>query len=132
MNSLTTNLGMIVAETDFDRIKKQVRQFVVEREWDQFHSPKNLSMALIVEAAEMVEHFQWLTEEQSCNLSREKLAEVELELADIQIYLISLAEKLQLDLVAAVEKKLILNCREIPGGQGSRQFQEIYGIQTIL
>ena len=84
-----------MAETDFDRIKKQVRQFVVERDWDQFHSPKNLSMALIVEAAEMVEHFQWLTEEQSCNLSPEKLAEVELELADIQVYLISLAEKLQ-------------------------------------
>lgn len=103
-----------MAETDFDRIKKQVRQFVVEREWDQFHSPKNLSMALIVEAAEMVEHFQWLTEEQSSNLSREQLAEVELELADIQIYLISLAEKLQLDLVAAVDKKLALNAQKYP------------------
>jgi dCTP diphosphatase len=104
----------MVAESDFDRIKKQVRQFVVEREWDQFHSPKNLSMALIVEAAEMVEHFQWLTEEQSCNPSPEKLAEIELELADIQIYLISLAEKLQLDLVAAVEKKLALNAQKYP------------------
>src|SRR5512142_3248470 len=103
---------MIVAETDFDRIKKKVRQFVVEREWDQFHSPKNLSMALIVEAAEMVEHFQWLTEEQSSNPSPEKLAEIELELADIQIYLISLAQKLGLDLVAAVEKKLVLNAQK--------------------
>lgn len=108
---------MIVAETDFDRIKKQVRRFVVEREWDQFHSPKNLSMALIVEAAEMVEHFQWLTEEQSCNLSQEKLAEVELELADIQVYLISLAEKLQLDLIAAVDKKLALNAQKYPADQ---------------
>ena len=103
-----------MAETDFDQIRKQVRQFVVERDWDQFHSPKNLSMALIVEAAELVEHFQWLTEEQSCNLSPEKLAEVELELADIQIYLISLAEKLKLDLVAAAEKKLVLNARKYP------------------
>jgi NTP pyrophosphatase (non-canonical NTP hydrolase) len=103
-----------MAESDFDRIKKQVRQFVVERDWDQFHSPKNLSMALIVEAAEMVEHFQWLTEEQSCNLSAEKLAEVELELADIQIYLISLAEKLKLDLVVAAEKKLALNAQKYP------------------
>jgi len=103
-----------MAETDFDQIRKQVRQFVVERDWDQFHSPKNLSMALIVEAAEMVEHFQWLTEEQSCNLTPEKLAEVELELADIQIYLISLAEKLKLDLVAAAEKKLVLNAKKYP------------------
>ena len=103
-----------MAEADFDQIRKQVRQFVVERDWDQFHSPKNLSMALIVEAAELVEHFQWLTEEQSGNLPPEKLAEVELELADIQIYLISLAEKLKLDLVAAAEKKLVLNARKYP------------------
>jgi dCTP diphosphatase len=104
----------MMAESDFDRIKKQVRQFVVERDWDQFHSPKNLSMALIVEAAEMVEHFQWLTEEQSCNLPPEKLAEVELELADIQVYLISLAEKLRLDIVVAVDKKLELNAQKYP------------------
>ena len=104
-------------ESDFERLKKQVRQFVVEREWEQFHSPKNLSMALIVEAAEMVEHFQWLTEEQSCHLSPQKLAEVELELADIQIYLISLAQKLELDVVAAVEKKLALNAQKYPADE---------------
>ena len=107
----------MVADKDFDRIKQKVRQFVVERDWDQFHSPKNLSMALIVEAAEMVEHFQWLTEEQSSNLSQEKLAEVEQELADIQVYLISLAEKLKLDLIAAVEKKLVLNAQKYPADQ---------------
>jgi NTP pyrophosphatase (non-canonical NTP hydrolase) len=117
MNSLKATQEMMMAETDFDRIRKQVRQFVVERDWDQFHTPKNLSMALIVEAAEMVEHFQWLSEEQSCNLSPEKLAEVELELADIQIYLISLAEKLQLDLIAAVDKKLVLNAEKYPAEQ---------------
>lgn len=103
-----------MAETEFDRIKKQVRQFTVERDWDQFHSPKNLSMALIVEVAEMVEHFQWLTEEQSGKLNQEKLAVIELELADIQIYLISLAAKLQLDLIAAVDKKLALNAQKYP------------------
>ena len=116
-----------VSESDFDRIKRQVRQFVVEREWDQFHSPKNLSMALIVEAAEMVEHFQWLTEEQSCNLAPEKLAEVELELADIQIYLLSLAEKLQLDVIAAVDKKLALNAEKYPADKvrgSSRKYSE--------
>ena len=103
-----------MTETDFDQLRKKVRQFVVERDWDQFNSPKNLSMALIVEAAEMMEHFQWLTEEQSRNLTTEKLAEVELELADIQIYLISLADKLQLDLMVAVEKKLAINAQKYP------------------
>ncbi|HAF43937.1 MAG TPA: nucleotide pyrophosphohydrolase [Gallionellaceae bacterium] len=106
-----------MADNDFDRIKKQVREFVQERDWDQFHSPKNLSMALIVEAAEMVEHFQWLTEEQSSNLPPEKLAEVEQELADIQVYLISLAEKLKLDIIAAVDKKLVLNAAKYPADQ---------------
>lgn len=105
---------MRMAETDFEKVRAQVRQFVADREWDQFHSPKNLSMALIVEAAELVEHFQWLTEEQSCNPSPEKLAEVELELADIQIYLLSLAAKLKLDLLEAVEKKLVLNAQKYP------------------
>ncbi|MBI1174330.1 MAG: nucleotide pyrophosphohydrolase [Sideroxydans sp.] len=71
-------------------------------------------MALIAEAAELVEHFQWLTEEQSASLSPEKLAEVELELADIQIYLVELADKLQLDLMAAVEKKLAINAQKYP------------------
>ncbi len=116
-----------MSESDFNRIKRQVRQFVVERDWDHFHSPKNLSMALIVEAAEMVEHFQWLTEEQSCNLAPEKLAEVELELADIQIYLLSLAEKLQLDVIAAVDKKLALNAEKYPADKvrgSSRKYSE--------
>ncbi len=103
-----------MARTDFDQVKKKIRQFVAERDWDQFNSPKNLSMALIVEVAEMMEHFQWLTEEQSYHLSPEKLAEVELELADIQIYLISLAGKLRVDLIAAVEKKLAINADKYP------------------
>lgn len=117
MDALFAMREIEVADSDFDRIRKQVRQFVVERDWDQFHSPKNLSMALIVEAAELVEHFQWLTEEQSCDLSPAKLAEVEQELADIQVYLISLAEKLKLDLVSAVEKKLVLNAAKYPADQ---------------
>lgn len=114
-------------QLDFDRLKEEVRQFVAERDWDQFHSPKNLSMALIVEVAEMLEHFQWLTEEQSCNLPSEKLAEIELELADIQIYLISLANKLQLDLVSAAERKLALNAQKYPADKvrgSSRKYTE--------
>ncbi len=103
-----------MAEAEFDRIRRKVREFVIAREWDQFHSPKNLSMALIVEAAELVEHFQWLSEAQSNNLQPTQLAQIELELADIQIYLISMAEKLQLDLVAAVDRKLALNAQKYP------------------
>ena len=103
-----------MAKRELEQLKEQLRQFVAERDWQQYHSPKNLSMALIAEAAELVEHFQWLTEEQSANLLPEKLAEVELELADIQIYLVELADKLQLDLMAAVEKKLVLNAKKYP------------------
>lgn len=101
-------------EDTFEQLKVRLRQFATERDWDQFHSPKNLSMALIAEVAELVEHFQWLTEEQSENLSPEKLAEIELELADIQIYLVRLADKLQLELMTAVEKKLALNAQKYP------------------
>lgn len=106
-----------MGDGSLDQIKEQLRRFAAERDWDQFHSPKNLSMALIAEAAELVEHFQWVTEEQSKSLSSEKLAEIELELADVQIYLVRLADKLQLDLMAAVEKKLALNESKYPASK---------------
>jgi len=103
-----------MADAWLEQLKQRLRAFVAERDWQQYHSPKNLSMALIAEAAELVEHFQWLTEEQSASLPTEKLAEVELELADIQIYLVELADKLQLDLKSAVDKKLALNAQKYP------------------
>ena len=97
-----------------EQIKNRLREFASERDWDQFHSPKNLSMALIVEAAELVEHFQWLTEDQSQSLPAEKLAEVEQEIADIQIYLIRLADKLGVDMEKAVNAKIELNAKKYP------------------
>ena len=97
-----------------EQIKTRLREFAAERDWDQFHSPKNLSMALIVEAAELVEHFQWLTEDQSQTLPPEKLAEVEQEIADIQIYLIRLADKLGVDMEKAVNAKIKLNEKKYP------------------
>jgi dCTP diphosphatase len=97
-----------------DQLKTRLREFAVERDWEQFHSPKNLAMALIVESAELVEHFQWLTEEQSAVLPPDKLAEVEQELADIQIYLIRLADRLNIDLEQAVDAKIALNERRYP------------------
>ncbi|MGB5178298.1 MAG: nucleotide pyrophosphohydrolase [Gammaproteobacteria bacterium] len=97
-----------------DKIKMRLRRFADERDWDQFHSPKNLAMALIVEAAELVEHFQWLTEKQSQKLPADKLAEVEQEIADIQIYLIRLADKLGVDMEKAVNAKIKLNEKKYP------------------
>ena len=103
-----------MADVWLEQLQQRLRAFCAERDWQQFHSPKNLSMALIAEAAELVEHFQWLSEEQSANLSPEKLAEVELELADIQIYLIELADLLRLDLMKAVDKKIAINAQKYP------------------
>jgi len=99
---------------ELEEAKIRLREFAAERDWDQFHSPKNLAMALIVEAAELVEHFQWLKEEESAELRPDKLAEVELEIADIQIYLIRLADKLNVDLMKAVSSKIELNERKYP------------------
>ena len=99
---------------EYDQLKMQLRQFAEDRDWDQFHSPKNLSMALIAEAAELVEHFQWLSEEQSRTLEQKKLEQVQEELADIQIYLIRIADKLNVDLLGAVNKKIEANAKKYP------------------
>lgn len=99
---------------ELNQLKVQLRQFANERDWDQFHSPKNLSMALIVEAAELVEHFQWLTEEQSRSLEQKQLDKVKEELADIQIYLIRIADKLNVDLMGVVSKKIDSNAKKYP------------------
>lgn len=106
--------GMPTEQNDLEILRETVRQFAAERDWDQFHSPKNLSMALVVEAAELVEHFQWLTEKQSADLSPDKRIEVEAEMADILIYLIRLADKLNVNLVQAVECKIKDNESKYP------------------
>ena len=92
----------------------QIRLFAHERDWDRFHSPKNLSMALIAEAAELLEHFQWVTEEQSCALAPEKLQAVKHEIADVFIYLIRLSDRLDIDLLSAAREKLELNKEKYP------------------
>jgi NTP pyrophosphatase (non-canonical NTP hydrolase) len=97
-----------------DDIKHRLREFAAERDWEQFHSPKNLAMALIVEAAELVEHFQWLTQGESQALPPDRLDAVAQELADIQIYLVRLADRLGIDLERAVDAKIALNARKYP------------------
>jgi NTP pyrophosphatase (non-canonical NTP hydrolase) len=98
----------------FQKLAGKVKKFAEERDWNQFHSPKNLSMALAVECAELMEHFQWLTEGQSRGLNREKLSEVEAELADIQIYLIRISQVLKVDLMTAGAAKLKANAKKYP------------------
>jgi len=95
-------------------LQLRLRHFAEVREWQPFHSPKNLSMALIAEAAELVEHFQWLSEQQSRELSSEKQQAVAMELADIFIYLIRCADQLGVDLIAAAHQKCTLNEQRYP------------------
>src|SRR5690348_15952027 len=95
-------------------LKVLLRAFAVDRDWDKFHSPKNLSMALIAEAAELLEHFQWLTESESTTLSLKKRKEVELELGDILIYLIRISDKLGINLLEAANLKLEVNKMKYP------------------
>lgn len=97
-----------------DILKTQLRQFASERNWAQFHAPKNLAMALAVEAAELLEPFQWLTEAQSRSLDAETQVKVEQELADVLLYLIQLADQLNVPLVEAAQRKLELNARKYP------------------
>ncbi|HIE00391.1 MAG TPA: nucleotide pyrophosphohydrolase [Thiotrichaceae bacterium] len=100
--------------TNLETLRQRLAEFAAMRDWDQFHSPKNLAMALIAEAAELVEHFQWLSEEESRHLSPEKKQAVSHELADVLIYLIRIADKLDIDLITAAEAKIQINETRYP------------------
>jgi NTP pyrophosphatase (non-canonical NTP hydrolase) len=96
---------------EFEELKKEIRAFADARNWEQFHTPKNLSMAVAGEAGELVAEFQWLTPEQSMrsSMSSEKINNVELEIADVAIYLIRLADVLGVNLAEVVRKKIAIN-----------------------
>jgi len=105
----------VMSKTDSLRtLEMQLIQFAKERDWQQFHSPKNLASALVVEAGELLEHFQWLTEEQSRSLSPEKRDAVGAEVADVLLYLIQLAAALGLDPIAEAQAKLDHNAKKYP------------------
>ena len=95
-------------------LRAKINTFVTERDWAQFHTPKNLAMAMIVEAAELVEHFQWDTPQESQHLAPEKREAVSHELADTFVYLLRLAEVLKIDLVEAANQKITLNALKYP------------------
>jgi dCTP diphosphatase len=99
---------------EISEIRDRLRQFAAERDWDQFHSPKNLASALIVEAGELLELFQWLSEERSATLSVEEKAKATDELADVFIYSVRLADKLQIDLIDAARSKIAKNEQRYP------------------
>lgn len=93
---------------------KQIRAFIDERDWEQFHSPKNLSMALSAEVSEIVEIFQWMTEKQSYELDEKKIAHLREEIGDVLIYLVELASKFNIDPIEAAKSKIKLNERKYP------------------
>jgi NTP pyrophosphatase (non-canonical NTP hydrolase) len=99
---------------DLVSLRDALRTFAEARDWRQFHAPKNLAMALIVEAAELVEHFQWLTPEQSRALPPETLTAVRDEVADTLIYLVELADALDIDLITAARVKMAKNAIKYP------------------
>ena len=103
-----------MSSDNLESLRQRLAQFAAVRDWEQFHSPKNLAMALIAEAAEVVEHFQWLSEAQSCHLSPEKKQAISYELADVLIFLVRIADKLDIDLIAATSAKIQINETRYP------------------
>lgn len=97
-----------------DALNRRLKQFAVERDWEQFHNPKNLVMALAGECGELLEHFQWLSEAQCAALSEDKKDAVALEMADILMYLIRCAERLDIDLIDAAQRKILINETRYP------------------
>lgn len=96
------------------QIAERLEKFAIDRDWNQFHSPKNLSMALAVEAAELMQEFQWMTDEESKNVSSEKKLKIKEEIADVFNYLVRISSKLQIDIIAAANEKIIENGKKYP------------------
>ena len=103
--------------TDLTGLRDTLREFCAARNWHSYHTPKNLAMALIVEAAELVEHFQWSTPDESQSLSPEQAAAVRDEVADVLIYLVEIADVLGIDLIAAARDKIVKNAIKYPAPQ---------------
>ena len=106
-----------MSDTDSLRqLTHRLEAFAAERHWQPFHSPKSLASALSVEAAELLEHFQWLTEDQSRQLPADKKEEVAFEMADVLLYLVQLSSALEVDLLDAARRKMVVNARKYPVG----------------
>ena len=106
---ITTDQATTVAD-----LRKMVLDFVGERDWQQFHSPKNLSMAMAIETSELMEHFQWLDTEASRNPAEDKLVEIGEELADVLCYAMAIANELNIDIASTMTRKMELNRKKYP------------------
>ena len=103
-----------MTEPVIEELKGKLKEFAQARDWEQFHSPKNLSMAISVEASELVEHFQWMTEQESTQLTAKRHAAVAFEMADIFIFLLRLSDQLNVDLMEVTKRKMELNEKRYP------------------
>jgi dCTP diphosphatase len=101
-------------EITLRELRDRLRDFAAARDWNQFHSPKNLAIALSVEAGELLEHFQWLSDKESLTAPPSKVGEIEKEMADVLLYLIRLADMLNVDLIQAAVEKIRINARKYP------------------
>lgn len=112
---------------DIENLTELLQRFADERDWSQFHSPKNLAMALTVEAAELLEQFQWLSESESTSLEKDKLERVKEEMADVFLYLLRMSDVLGVDLIAAANSKIIKNNEKYPADKvrgSSKKYNE--------
>ncbi len=114
MNPSPESSAEPAARSELDALRDALRAFAAERDWDRFHTPKNLAAALAVEAAELLEPFQWLTAEESVALTPEQRAAVRAEMADVLLYLVRLADRLDVDLLAAARDKIRRNAEKYP------------------
>ncbi len=114
----TTNSASTQPADSLDDLRERLRRFAAERNWEQFHHPKNLSMSVAIEAAEIMEHFQWLSPAQSADLDASTRHEVALEIADVLLYLVRLADVLGIDMASAAREKIGLNARKYPADAG--------------
>lgn len=114
----TPNTNASALSDSLTGLRDRLRLFAAERRWEQFHTPKNLAMSAAIEAAEIMEHFQWLTPAQSATLTQAQRAEVAHEIADVMLYLIRLADVLDIDPVAAAHEKIGLNAQKYPAPRG--------------
>ena len=101
-------------EPSLERLRDRLRDFAAARDWDQFHSPKNLAIALSVEAGELLEHFQWISDQESLALPDDKLGKIKDEIADVFLYLIRLADLLNVDLIKTADTKIEVNAQKYP------------------
>ena len=129
MPGVFTSLPMSeVTATTLQQLALRLQDFAQQRDWSQFHSPKNLASALIVEAGELLEHFQWLTEEQSRNLPADKKQAIAHEIADVLLYLVQIATALDVNLIEAANAKIAINEQKYPADQArgnSRKYDEL-------